>query len=182
MRLAGDLQRQREDGGEIVKLAAVGDGAVVDFQLLVAVGGLAAPELGEDVAFRPAREWFPAFGSAPALAPRASAEEAVEVADGKRPQVCRGRGAYVVVRCRSAVPRAQFRGYTAELGVAPAREGTARAVGGSGGIGARFFQYADEREQLASGRGGRHAVVHYAGRKSCNHGQAWMEGAVLPAR
>lgn len=77
MRLAGDLQRQREEGGEILKLVVVGYGAVVDFQLLVAVGSLTAPELGEDVAFQPACKRFPAFGSAPALSPRASAEEAV---------------------------------------------------------------------------------------------------------
>lgn len=55
----------------------MGDGAVVDFQLLVAVSGLAAPELGEDVALRPACERLPAFGRAPAPALRASAEEAV---------------------------------------------------------------------------------------------------------
>ena len=61
--------------------------------------------------------------------------------------------------------------HSAELDVAPAREGTARAVGGSGGVGASFFQYAAEREQFARGRGGRHAVVHYMGRKSCDHGQ-----------
>ena len=73
----GDLQRQREEGGEILKLVVVGYGAVVDFQLLVAVGSLTAPELGEDVAFQPACKRFPAFGSAPALSPRASAEEAV---------------------------------------------------------------------------------------------------------
>ena len=87
MRLAGRLYRQREEGGEILKLVAVGYGAVVDFQLLVAVGGLAAAEFGEDIALQPACKRFPAFGSAPALSLRASAEEAVEVAHGKRPQV-----------------------------------------------------------------------------------------------
>lgn len=76
-RFAGGLRRQREEGGEILKLVAVGDDAVVDFQLLVAVGGLAAPEFGEDVALRPACERLPAFGCAPVPALRASAEEAV---------------------------------------------------------------------------------------------------------
>lgn len=76
----------------------MGYGAVVDFQLLVAVGSLTAPELGEDVTFQPACKRFPAFGSAPAPALRASAEEAVEVIDGKRTQVCGWREAQVVRR------------------------------------------------------------------------------------